>query len=429
LSSEASYRFERGTDIEGLVWASNRAAALIQQLAGGQVARGMVDALAKPIQKQRVKCRFAEVNRLLGIEVPPETVKRIFVRLGLNVAEEGKGKSEGCEVEVPTFRVDLEREADLIEEVCRIHGVDKIPAKMQPATAVVSEFDAKWDALSKVRQILTALGFHEAINQTLVGEEQNCGGNGGDRDKNVAPTELRLQNPLSVEQGALRAALVPGILVNLRTNVSRHQDDVRLFEIGRVFGSDGKESLHLALAVIGRRTPDSWETGARNVKMDFYDLKGAIEELAASFGAPGFAAAEVKQISPAAAKKLDLRDLVFVAEMELEPLLAASREEKQFRELPKFPAVVRDVAMVVAESTTHGEILAIIKKNGNKNLERVELFDIFHGGTIPTDKKSMAYSLTYRAAERTLTDAEVNEAHEQLKRQLERALSCEIREG
>ena len=421
LSSEASYRFERGTDIEGLVWASNRAAALIQQLAGGQVARGLVDALAKPIQKRRVKCRYAQVNRLLGIEVPPETVKKIFVRLGLNMREAGRGKREECEVEIPTFRVDLEREADLIEEVCRIHGVEKIPAKMQPATAVVSEFDAKWDALSRVRQILTALGFDEAMNQTLVGGDSFVGA------QHAAP--LRLQNPLSVEQSALRSALVPGLLANLRTNVSRHQDDVRLFEIGRVFGADGKESLHLALAVTGRRTPDSWETGARDANMDYYDLKGVLEELAISFGAPGFAAVEVKQISPVQAKKLDLRDTVFVAEMELEPLLAAERAERIYHELPKFPAVVRDVAMVVAEGTAHGEILAVIKKNGNKNLERVELFDIFHGGTIPTGKKSMAYSLTYRAAERTLTDAEVNEAHDQLKRQLEWALSCEIREG
>jgi phenylalanyl-tRNA synthetase beta chain len=430
LSTEASYRFERGTDIEGLVWASNRATALIQQLAGGQVARGLVDALAKPIQKQRVKFRFAQVNRLLGIEVPAETVKKIFVRLGLNLREEGKGKREECEVEVPTFRVDLEREADLIEEVCRIHGVEKIPARMQPATAVVSEFDAKWDALSRVRQILTALGFDEAMNQTLVSGDSSVGAVGVDSSVGAQhAVPLRLQNPLSVEQSGLRSALVPGLLVNLRTNVSRHQDDVRLFEIGRVFGADGKESLHLALAVTGRRNPQSWETGARDVKLDFYDLKGTLQELVINFGAPQFAAAEVKQISPVQAKKLDLRDTVFVAEMELDPLLAASREERQFRELPKFPAIVRDVAMVVAESTTHGEIMAAIKKDGNKNLERVELFDIFHGSTIPTGKKSMAYSLTYRAAERTLTDAEVNEAHEKLKRQLERALSCEIREG
>jgi phenylalanyl-tRNA synthetase beta chain len=385
-----------------------------------------VDALAKPIEKRRVKCRFAQVNRLLGIEVPPETVKKIFVGLGLQTVEgcassRPSGESghdrawpskDFVEIEVPTFRVDLEREADLIEEVCRLHGVEKIPAKMQPATAAVSEFDAKWDGLSRVRQILTALGFDEAMNQTLVSE--------GD---------LKLQNPLSADQHALRASLVPGLLANLRTNVSRHQYDVRLFEIGHVFGADGKESLHLALAVTGRRAPDSWETGARDAKLDYFDVKGVLEELATNLEAPGFAGTEVKQIPPLLARKLDLRDAVFVAEMELEPLLAAARGEKQFRELPKFPAVVRDMALVVDESVEHGAILAAVDKSQNKFLERVELFDIFRGGSIPIGKKSMAYSLTFRAADRTLTDAEVNEAHERIKRQLQQALRCEIRES
>ncbi len=409
LTSESSYRFERGTDIEGLVWVSNRAAALIQQLAGGQIARGLVDALAKPIQKRRVKCRFAQVNRLLGIEVPPATVHMVLTALSLPVVA---ADANACEVEVPTFRVDLEREADLIEEVCRIYGVEKIPAKMQPATVAVSEFDAKWDALARIRQVLTALGFDEAMNQTLVGEGA-----------------LKLQNPLTTDQHALRPSLVPGLLANLRFNVSRHQYDAKLFEIGRVFAVDGKESLHLALAATGRRNPCAWETGARGAKLDYFDLKGAMEELADDLAAPGFGVAEVKQIPLLQAKKLDLRDAAVVVEMELEPLLTAARGEKQFRQLPKFPAVVRDVALVVTESTTHADILAAIKKNGNKNLEQVELFDIFSGGTIPTGKKSMAYSLTYRASERTLTDAEVNEAHEQLKRQLERMLSCEIRDS
>ena len=130
LSSDSSYRFERGADIDGVIWASNRAAELIQQLAGGQIARGIIDTLAKPIEKRRVRCRYAQVNRLLGIEVPPETVKKIFTGLSLAVVS---SDGQACEVEVPTFRVDLEREADLIEEVCRIYGVEKIPAKMQPA--------------------------------------------------------------------------------------------------------------------------------------------------------------------------------------------------------------------------------------------------------------------------------------------------------
>jgi phenylalanyl-tRNA synthetase beta chain len=401
LSSESSYRFERGADIGGVIWASNRAAQLIQQVAGGEIARGIVDALAKPVTKRRVKCRYAQVNRLLGIDVPAETVKKVFVSLGLSVV---KDDAASCEVEVPTFRVDLEREADLIEEVCRIHGVERIPARMQPATVAVSEFDAKWDAIARLRQTLTALGFHEAMNQTMVAE--------GD---------LKLQNPLGADMTALRSSLVPGLLANLRTNVSRHQFDVKLFEIGRVFAPDGKESLHLAIAGTGRKYPEAWDAGLRDLKFDMYDLKGALDELGVS--------AEIRQIPAAQAKKLDLRDAVFVAELPLEPVLTRAHEERSYRELPKFPAVVRDMALVVDESVTHGEVVAAIEKARNKVLERVGLFDIFRGGSIPTGRKSMAYSLTFRAPDRTLTDAEVNAAHEQLKRQLQEALKCEIREG
>jgi phenylalanyl-tRNA synthetase beta chain len=412
LVSESSYRFERGADIDGVIRASDRAAQLIQQLAGGEIARGVIDVLAKPIEKRRLRCRYAQVNRLLGIDVPAETVKKVFTGLGMRVVE-GRAparpsadsgaagaapSSEFVEVEVPTFRVDLEREADLIEEVCRIHGVEKIPARMQPATAAVSDFDAQWDARRRVREVLTALGFHEAMNQTLVDE--------GD---------LKLQNPLSTDQHALRASLVPGLLANLRTNVSRHQFDVKLFEIGRVFAANGKEALHVALAATGRRTTGDWQ---RTEKVDYFDLKGALEELGAT--------AEIKQIPASQAKKLDLRDAVFVAELELPAVAPAA--EKQFRELPKFPAVVRDVALVVDEDVSHASVLAAIEQSRNKFLEKVELFDIFRGGSIPMGRKSMAYSLTFRA-DRNLTDAEVNKAHEGIKRQLQQAVRCEIRES
>jgi phenylalanyl-tRNA synthetase beta chain len=202
---------------------------------------------------------------------------------------------------------------------------------------------------------------------------------------------------------------------------------VKLFEIGRVFAAEGKESLRLALAVTGRREPESWETGVRDAKLDYYDVKGALEELREMLGVA--VNAEIKTISPAQAKKLDLRDAVHVAEIDLDPLLAVEEGERTFRELPKFPAVVRDVALVVEEGVQHGDVVVAITKNPNTILERVELFDIYRGSSIPTGKKSMAYSLTFRAPDRTLTDTEVNGAHEQLKRSLLQTLKCEIRES
>jgi len=279
LASDASYRFERGADIDGVVWASNRATALLQQLAGAQVCHGLADALAQPIVKRHVICRYAQVNRLLGIDVPPTTVKKIFGGLGLEVVNDA---SDVVTVAVPTFRVDLEREADLIEEVCRIYGVDKIPAQMLPAAPAISEFDRQWDARRHVRATLSALGFDEAVNQTMVGEGT-----------------LKLQNPLNAEMTALRQSLMPGLLANLRTNISRHQYDVKLFEIGRVFAAGGTETLHLALAATGRRTTGDWE---RMETVDYLDLKGALEELGV--------ATEIRELPAVQAKKCDLRDAV-----------------------------------------------------------------------------------------------------------------------
>jgi phenylalanyl-tRNA synthetase beta chain len=217
------------------------------------------------------------------------------------------------------------------------------------------------------------------------------------------------------------------LLANLRTNVSRHHYDVKLFEIGCVFAADGTESLHLALAATGRRAPDAWEKGLRETNLDYYDLKGAMEELGDALGVA--VKPDIRQIPPVQARKLELRDAVYVAELDLGPLLAAKRRDPSFRELPRFPAVVRDVALVVDDTVPHAEVVAAIENARNKLLERVELFDIYTGSSIPTGKKSMAYSLTFRAPDRTLTDAEVNGAHEQLKRSLVQTLKCEIRES
>lgn len=424
LSSESSYRFERGADIEGVIWASNRAAALIQQVAGGEIARGIIDANATGGVRRRVPCRYAHVNRLLGIDVPPARVKTIFAGLSLSVVQEDESS---CTVEVPGFRVDLEREADLVEEVCRIHGVGTIPAAMQPSVASVSEFDRQWDERGRVRALLTAQGFHEALNQTMV--------DGGD---------VKLQNPLNSEMSGLRSSLLPGLLANLRTNVARHQFDARLFEIGRVFDGSGNESLRLALVMTGRRDPLSWESATRDVKLDVADLKGALEELAGQLGVTlevqaadagavvsvgGESVGRMEWMTRAQAKKLDLRDEVLMAELDLERLLAGVNASRQYRELPKYPAVVRDVALVVDERVRHADVMAAIAKRPNKNLEQVMLFDIFRGGPVPTGRKSMAYSLTFRSPTGNLTDAEVNGAHDEIKRQLQQELQCEIRDS
>lgn len=446
LSSESSYRFERGADIGICDWASRRAIALIQQLAGGKVARGVIDTLAKPVEKRRIACRYARANQLLGTEVPPDAAKRALTGLGLNVVSES---AERAEFEIPTFRVDLQREADLIEEIGRVHGLDKIPSVASHALPATSRFDEGFEQVRLVRQILNGLGFEEAINQTMTSPA------------NAALTPLcpaaglvKLQNPLNEDLSVLRPNLLPGLLQNLRVNVSRQTLDVRLFEIGRVFTfEEGKpvERLSLGLAATGQRSPEAWEAAARVAKTDYYDLKGVVESLlsrlrigpvkfvpqpepsglmeqAAIIDINGAMFGEVGLLDATIARQYDMRDPVMLAELDLQELLEESDSRRSYKPLPQFPGVQRDIAMIVDEAATHAQVMTVIAGCRKNLVESVRLFDIFAGGTIPKGKKSLAYSLTYRAPDRTLTDAEVNRVHDEIKATLKKSLQCEIRE-
>jgi phenylalanyl-tRNA synthetase beta chain len=286
-----------------------------------------------------------------------------------------------------------------------------------------------------------------------------------------------LQNALAADQTALRTSLLTGLLGNLRVNVSRRNDDVMFFEIGRVFSADEAnptERTMLSVAMTGRRAPVHWEDAGRDEKVNYYDLKGAIEELAAQLGVAGleFVASASKTagtgsvaadavlrsgqsaplhgvelfaqsadiqlrgkiigtcglVSPVVARQFDLRDAAYAAELQLDALLAASAKSKRYEPLPMFPAIKRDVAMIVDETLTHAQVMAVIRGFKNKLLVQTELFDVFRGKNIPDKKKSVAYSITYRAADRTLTDEEVNKLHQKLKQLLKEKLGCESRE-
>ena len=446
LSSESSYRFERGADVGVTDWASRRAIALFQQLAGGTVARGVIDALAAPITKRRIGCRYARVNQLIGAEVPADAAKRALMNLGLCITGESAGR---LEVEVPTFRVDLQRETDLIEEIGRIHGLDKIPSVVSRAAPSTPNADPHFDRLRLVRQILTGIGFEEAQNQTLTSPAIAA----------LTPLTggvslVKLENPLNEDLSVLRPDLLPGLLQNLRTNVSRQTLDVQLFELGRVFTEEEGERverLSLCMAVTGGRAPDSWEAAARATKTDYYDLKGAVEALLGRLciGPIEFVPVEhpmglmglsvlvtvrgimfglVGVLDAAIARQFDLRDPVMLAELDLEELLEEMRKERSYKSLPQHPSVQRDVALVLDESVTHAQVMAAFAACRKNLVESIGLFDIFAGRTIPKGKKSMAYSLIYRAPDRTLTDAEVNRIHEDIKATLKKTLQCEMRE-
>jgi phenylalanyl-tRNA synthetase beta chain len=360
------------------------------------------------------------------------------------------------QVRVPTFRVDLKAEVDLIEEVARLYGVDKIPATAPRGVLGSNAFDAVHDQLAEARRILTGLGLSEAQGQTLISETA------GKLAAGAPPVPLA--NPLSSDMNVLRPSLLPGLLDALRHNLSRKNGEVALFELGRVFlgpaasevgaenvSSPVREERRLAIALTGRRNSVFWCGAERDAAFDLYDLKGMLEEFFDQFGLRGqnyarraqstplflesaavqlgkFQIGELGQLTPALAKQYDLRDAVLLAELNVELLLSRRNTTKAFKPLPQFPPIRRDVAMLVPEATSHEQVLGAVKQAKPANLEMVELFDVFRGQNVGPGQKSMAYAFTYRHPERTLTDAEVNAAHEKLLAQFKQRLGATLRE-
>jgi len=453
LRTESSYRYERGADIGICDWASQRAAQLILETAGGTLTQGVVDAYPNVFAPKQIPLRHPQTDAVLGIAVPVDQQVECLVRLGLEIdTAAGIAPTTGVRTphattfRVPSFRVDLKREIDLVEEVARLYGVDKIPATPPRGAVGANPYDALHDQLAEARRILTGLGLYEAQGQTLISDAAGKLMTGG--------ALVGLSNPLSSDMNVLRPSLLPGLLDALRHNLRHKTYDVALFEVGRAFTeTDGqrREERRAAIALTGQRDPLFWSGEEREAKFDIYDLKGLLEEFLEQFGLRGvnyarraestalflesatvhlgrFQLGEFGQLLPTLARQYDLRDAVLLAELNLDLLLARRNPAKSFRRLPDFPPIRRDVAMVLPEATTHEAILQVVKQAKPANLETVELFDVFRGKNVPAGQKSMAYAFTYRHAERTLTDSEVNAAHEKLVAQLKQRLQAAVRE-
>jgi phenylalanyl-tRNA synthetase beta chain len=375
------------------------------------------------------------------------------------------GPPEPATFQIPTFRVDLKREVDLIEEIVRLHGVDKIPSTPPRGAIGANAFDSVHDEIAEARRILSGLGLDEAQGQTLISKSEI---------RNPKSEEIvALANPLSSDMDVLRPSLLPGLIHSLRHNVSRKNYDVALFEIGRGFRSVDShvrekpkspehadadkavrapnEERRVAIALTGQRNSPFWSGAERDAKFDIHDLKGLLEEFFAQFGLRGMTfnrraestaqliesatiqlgkqmLGEFGRLSPVLAKKYDLRDAVLLAELNFDLLLARRNPARSFKPLPQFPAIRRDVAMIVPEATTHEAVLQVVKQANPANLETVELFDVFRGKHVPEGQKSLAYAFTYRAADKTLTDAEVNAAHTKIVEAFKAQLQATVRE-
>jgi phenylalanyl-tRNA synthetase beta chain len=431
LISDSSFRFERGVDPEAVIFSSRRATDLILETAGGVAEEALVSAGAMPVLRHTVEMRPARCETLLGMPVPNSA--DLLKRLGL--------KSVGVNRwETPSYRPDLEREVDLIEEVCRLAGIDRIPANVVSIATPVSEPDREHDALMRLRQRLVGFGLFEARSLKLVDE--------GALDYLLESKSdvLRLRNPLVAEQEILRPSLIPGLVRAAERNFNRGSTSVALFEIGKVFRPGSREErVDLAVILSGERQARSWNQSAES--FDLFDLKGMLQRalrvdlnwlrgrptefaplVCDMVGAGNEIVGHVGQVRPGLAKEIGARGPLFVAEITINQTAA---QTFKYKPLDRFPGTSRDVAFVAPLALKYREVHDTFRSAGEPLLVDVQLFDLFvdpSGQKVASDKKSMACSLTYRSSERTLTHEEVGAAHDRLKSRLVDQLGVALRE-
>jgi phenylalanyl-tRNA synthetase beta chain len=449
ISSESSHRFERGVDIELADWASSRAVSLLVAHAGGCAAKGGIDVYPGKPDPREVSCRFSRVRDLLGVQIGDPEILAIFQSLGMTAETIPDGS---CVVKVPSFRGDIRIEADLIEEVARMHGLDQVPVAM-PSAALGQGVDPHPPRkVARCRDQLIGLGLTEIMNYSYVSEDLLKAFGHHDALRTVV-----LPNPVSSEQSHLRRQLIPQIVESLGRNMSRQVDRAALFEIGRVFiardGGEIKEEDRVAIGLMGPVGRSGFEA-RRAVENDemFLWIKGIVEEIcrnqnavtvsftptndvamesgwAVELSINGRPCGMLGLISESIRSEWRISGAVGVAELDLAMLVATSLETVRIESVPVYPSVSRDIAIIIDESVRHEEILGAIRSAGPVELTEIILFDIFRNKRIGHGKKSMAYSLIYQSVERTLTDEEVNGYHRSVMDALQGQLDAEIREG
>ncbi|MBM4300707.1 MAG: phenylalanine--tRNA ligase subunit beta [Deltaproteobacteria bacterium] len=443
LSTEASYRFERGVDPDGVIHALERATQLMCEVGGGLVAAARLDEYPAPIQHPRLNLRVSRANAVLGTDLSPEQMLHLLRRLHLPVlAVDG----ENLALQVPPFRGDLEREVDLIEEVARLAGYDAIPVTLPRGVVATPRPGPEVRRLAAARQLLEGLGFFEVITYSFQPDRL-----GSLLTAAEAPAALRLANPLSEEQAMMRTSLLPGLLDTLRRNTLKQIQDVRLFEISKVFsprpGEDLPQEEHWLTGLMrGAREDAAWNTTRDQV--NFFDLKGMVETLLegllipevtfAPHGLPEYLRSGARifsggrdlgvlgELRPDIGERLDLEGDIFGFNLNFAALCQASLPPR-FTPLPRYPAVYRDIALVVGESVPAARVTEALYEHGRPWLEEARLFDVYSGDPVPAGKRSLAFRLSYRDPERTLTDELVNTHHQALVAALTKDLGAELR--
>ncbi|MCU0332454.1 MAG: phenylalanine--tRNA ligase subunit beta [Ignavibacteriaceae bacterium] len=425
LSSDSSYRFERGTDPSNTIFAAQRAAQLIASIAGGEIAKGVIDEYPVKVKQKEITFRFARMKKLLGYEVPKADVIKIFQKLGINLL---KDMGESLEVIVPTHRPDIEREADLIEEVARIAGYEKIPV-IEKVSITLHKRKDDFDLEDRIRESLVALGCNEMVNNPLIPK----------KDAAVTGNPIEITNPQSQDMAYLRTSLLISALPVISNNIKKGEKDIAVFELGNVFKklnenlnsfSDFDEKKTLLLILTGKKQSRLWYSA--EAEYDIFDLKGLIDAFFAKFSLDNvlndsYNSTQNKiydyqftvnfkdsvlgvggKLNQNILKMFDINQPVFSFECELNVFQILSGEKRTFKELLKYPKVYRDFAFLFDKSINYTSVKEFILNESSDILKFVEIFDLFESQEIGEDKKSMAFNLEYFDFNRTLTDEEVD---------------------
>lgn len=459
LPSEASYRFERGVDPDGILNAMERAVQLMCELADAQVVAGGVDSYPGKKDLLKLDLRVQRVNELLGTDLSSDQVARYLRGIEIEVIDKGENI---LQVTVPSFRIDIEREVDLVEEIARLVGYNEIPTSLP---TIAMDYPQR-DPLRLLRQetgsIFTALGFFEAINYSFVAEKHFDMLALTDDDSRRQC--VKLLNPLTEEQAVMRTMLLPGMLENIRRNINFQKTDIRLFEIGKIFSfvAEGvlpEERYRFCAVMSGARYPDANPLYFSSDRADVYDIKGAAQSLLQTlrvqgksgvisfladpenvqpYAEPSFTIrimdgdqelGVISKLTRKAAREFAIKQDVYFLEIDLEALLDLPRIDKAFGSLPRFPSVKRDIALLVPENVPAGALLQDIIGHKIENVVYADIFDVYSGKPIDEGMKSVALTVTYRSDEKTLDDETVDGFHNKIVHSLMSGFGGRYREG
>lgn len=450
LHTEASHRFERGADIDMIPCALDRAASLMAELGQGQVLGGVADNYPAQLEPLEIELSVSRTKALLDVDLDTVAVSAMLKSIELTV--EPGADSDQLKVRIPSFRPDIEREVDLIEEVARLYGYDNIPVTMPTGTVSAGAPKAPIRVQRQLRRMMVENGFSEAMNYSFIAADA--------MDKitldedDVRRNVVTIMNPLSEDQAVMRTTHVSSLLETVARNLNYRSTDLRLFELRPVFlaGAEGQqrnERLTLTAVISGRRDPEGWAQS--NADVDFFDLKGVVEAIlqglnlhnvsfdgsvGQNYFHPGKSCGVMGdkkllgymgEIHPQVASNFDVDQAVYLFELDVDALIESTAGTIQFKPLSRFPDVIRDSALLLDDTVEAAQIMNIVERTKIKFLENVTLFDLYTGKGVAQGKKSVAIRVRYRDLEKTLTEQDVTKAHDKLIRSLCHQLGAEIR--